>query len=289
MDAAFTRRAFVSAFIALPLARAARAVASADASAQFADLETKNGGRLGVAALDTASGSRIAYRGDERFAMASTFKYIAAALVLARVERGEEQLEREVAIKKSDILVWSPVTEKRVGASITVGELARAAVAYSDNAAGNILLASFGGPQGFTEFVRSTGDTVTRLDGGEPVLNEAKPGDPRNTTTPVAMLDTMNRLVLGDVLKPQSRQLLQEWLLANTTGDARIRAGVAAGWRVGDKTGTGKNGVTNDVAVIWPTGRAPIVMTVYYAESKIPQDARNMVVADATKIALSAL
>jgi beta-lactamase class A len=288
MMSSLTRRAFAGALISVPAFRIASG-APANAEQALAELEKKNGGRLGLAALDTGSGSRIAYRGDERFPMASTFKYIAAALVLARADRGEEQLDRKIAVRRSDILVWSPVTEKRVGTSITMSELARAAVAYSDNAAGNLLLASFGGVEGFASFVRSLGDEITRLDGGEPVVNKATPGDPRNTTTPAAMLETMNRIVLGDVLKPESRKLLQDWLLANTTGDARIRAGVPSGWRVGDKTGTGKNGVTNDVAVIWPPDRAPVVLTVYYAESKISQPARNTVVADATRIALAAL
>ncbi len=285
-----TRRAVLGAFASIALVPASRATASpADARQALAELESQNGGRLGVAALDTQSEMRIGHRADERFALCSTFKCLAAAQVLARVDRGLERLDRPVKVARSDLVAYSPIVETRVGSTITVAELCHAAITLSDNAAGNLLLASFGGPAGLTDFLRSIGDGVSRLDRIEPDLNEALTGDPRDTTTPDAMLDTMNRLVLGDVLTSQSRQRLEDWLAANTTGGKRIRAGVPADWRVGDKTGTGMNGAANDVAVLWRPSRKPILLMIYYAEADIAPEKRDRVIAETARIVSAAL
>lgn len=249
-------------------------------------LERRHGGRLGVSILDTASGERTGCRADERFPMCSTFKFLAAAQVLARVDSGEEKLERRIVFAKKDLVAYSPATEKHVGApGMSLAELCRAAITLSDNTAGNLLLDSFGGPAGLTAFARTLGDTVTRLDRRETELNEAIPGDPRDTTTPAAMLDDMRRLLLGAVLSPASRKQLAGWLRATTTGDSRLRAGLPKDWRVGDKTGTSDNGVSNDIAIAWPPGRAPLLVTVYYAESTVPQETRNTVLAEVGRIA----
>lgn len=253
---------------------------------RFVELERRHGGRLGVSVMDMETGHRAGHRTDERFPMCSTFKFLAAAQVLARVDRSEEQLDRRVMYAKEDLVEYSPVTERYAGAEgMTMAELCQAAVTVSDNTAGNLLLASFGGPPGLTEFVRSLGDEMTRLDRIETELNEAIPGDPRDTTTPAAMLDDMRALLLGDALTPASRKQLADWLIAATTGAQRIRAGLPVGWGVGDKTGTSNNGVTNDIAIAWPPGRAPLLITAYFAESSLPQDQRNAVVAEVGRIA----
>jgi beta-lactamase class A len=245
----------------------------------LARIEAQSGGRLGVAALDTADGSRAGHRMDERFAMCSTFKLLAAAAVLARVDAGKERLDRRVAYAKSDLVTYSPVTEKHVGAGMTLAELCEAAITLSDNTAGNLLLASLGGPQGFTDFARTLGDTMTRLDRIETALNEAMPGDPRDTTTPAAMLANIRALVLGDALTEPSRGQLKTWMLANKTGGGRLRAGLPGDWAVGDKTGSGDFGTTNDVGVIWPPARAPIVVTIYFTETKAALEQRIAVLA----------
>lgn len=251
-------------------------------------LERRYGGRLGVAILDSAGDNLVAHRGDERFAMTSTFKFVAAAFVLARVDRGEESLARRIVYAREDLVTYSPVTEKHAGdGGLTVGEVCDAAVTLSDNTAGNLLLDSFGGPAGLTAYARSLGDDVTRLDRRETALNEAAPGDPRDTTTPAAMLGVLRQTVLGTALSAPSRAQLAAWLVANKTGDERLRAGVPRGWRVGDRTGSGGNNATNDIAVIWPPGRAPIVVAAYYAEARASAAERNAVLAEVGRLAAS--
>jgi beta-lactamase class A len=289
MPIVLTRRAALRIMIATPALlswhTSTRATTPGAAASQLAELEAKRGGRLGVAALDTATGARIEHRVDERFAMCSTFKFLAAAHVLARVDRRQERLDRRVIFAESDLVTYSPVTKDRLGTpGMTLAEICDAAMTLSDNTAGNLLLTSFGGPAGLTAFARSLGDTVTRLDRIEPDLNEATPGDPRDTTTSAAMLENLRRLVVGDALSAASRQQLTDWLVANKTGDARLRAGFPKRWRTGDKTGTGNHGVTNDIAVVWPPDRAPIVVSAYFAESPATADERNAVLADVARI-----
>ncbi len=255
----------------------------------FADLERTWGGRLGVAVLDTAGTALATHRSDERFPLCSTYKYLAATFVLARVDRGEENLARRVVYARDDLVPYSPVTGPHAGeGGLSVGEICEAAMALSDNTAGNLLLDSFGGPAGLTAFLRSLGDGVTRLDRRETALNEAKPGDPRDTTTPAAMLGVLRDTVLGTALSAASREQLAAWLVAGRTGGARLRAGVPKGWRVGDKTGSGANNATNDVAVIWPPGRAPLVVTAFYVEARASDDERNAVLAEVGRLAASA-
>jgi beta-lactamase class A len=254
----------------------------------IATLERRHGGRLGVAVYDTATTKLVAHRGDERFALCSTYKFLAAAFVVARVDRKEESLTRRIVYTKDFLVTYSPITEKHVGdPGLTLGEICEAAVTLSDNTAGNLLLDSFGGPPELTAYMRSLGDSVTRLDRREPELNEARRGDPRDTTTPVAMLETIRKAILGTVLSTSSREQLITWLVANKTGDKRLRAGVPKGWRVGDKTGSGENNVTNDIAVIWPPGRAPIIVAAYYAEAHASDDERNAILAEVGRLAIA--
>ena len=260
-------------------------IAGAGADALI-DLERKSGGRLGVAILDTGSGKALAHRAGERFPMCSTFKFLAAAAVLARVDRKQETLERRIPFTKADLLEYAPVTTPRVGeGTMPLGDLCEAAVTMSDNTAANLLLATFGGPKGLTAYARSIGDRVTRLDRNEPALNEATPGDPRDTTSPTAMLTTMKTLLLGSALTPASREKLTAWLVANKTGNARLRAGIPAGWRVGDKTGTGNHGATNDIGILFPPNRKPILVAAYLTESNTATAVREGVLADVGRIA----
>jgi len=256
---------------------------------RLAAIEKASGGRLGVSILDTDSGAKYGYRAGERFPMCSTFKLLAAALVLHRVDAGQEQLERRIPIAASDILPHSPTTQQHIGPQgLPMAALCEASVIVSDNAAANLMLASFGGPAGLTAYLRSLDDKVTRLDRTEPLLNESTPGDPRDTTTPDAMLATVHKLTLGSALSDASRQQLVQWLQANTTGDRRLRALLPPGWRVGDKTGTGANGSTNDVGLLWPPGgRAPLIVSAYLTGTKQPAAQRDAALAEVGKLAAS--
>jgi beta-lactamase class A len=240
-----------------------------------AKIEGESGGRLGVAVLDTASGALVGNRIDERFPMCSTFKALAAAAILTRVDAGKEQLARRIKVEQKDILAYAPVTKQHVGQDMSVAELCDAMVTLSDNSAANILLASMGGPSSVTDIARSLSDDITRLDRIEPGLNEATPGDPRDTTTPAAMARNLKLLATGNALSAASRDQLIVWLVGCKTGDAKLRAGLPRSWRVGDKTGSGDHGSSNDAAVIWPDGKPPIIVTSYLTQTAAPDDKRN--------------
>ncbi len=256
---------------------------------QLGQIERSSGGRLGVAILDTATLRRAEHRATELFPMCSTFKLLASAAVLKRVENGEDRLDRRITFQSSDVVVNSPVTKDHVGgAGMTLAELCAAALNYSDNTAGNLLLSSLGGPQALTAYARSIGDQVTRLDRIEPDLNEAVPGDPRDTTTPAAMLQNLHTLAFGSALSAASKDQLNKWLLGNRTGDTRLRAGLPPGWRCGDKTGSGERGATNDIGVVWPPQGSPVLVTVYLTETTAPGEARNATLADVGRLLASA-
>src|SRR5215472_15243655 len=231
---------------------------------RIVSVEQRTGARIAVAALETGSGKRLDYRSEERFPMCSTFKFLAAAAVLKRVDGRQEKLDRFVSYGAKDILEYAPVAKVHLkDGGMTLGALCAAAIEQSDNTAGNLLLDAIGGPVGLTIFASSIGDEMTRLDRKEPELNSAIPGDERDTTTPVAMCANMQRLLLGNVLSESSRRQLEDWLQQNETGSLMIRAGVPKTWLVGDKTGRCGNGATNDVAILRPPGRAPIVVAIY--------------------------
>jgi len=227
-------------------------------------IERDSGGRLGVAVLDTQSGLSYAYRSTERFPLCSTFKFLLAAHVLSRVDQGQEQLTRRIAVQPTDLVPYAPVSGPRVGGlPMTVAELCEAALTLSDNTAANMLLASLGGPSALTAYARTLGDEFTQLDRNEPNLNLAEPGDVRDTTTPLAMLQTMQSIVLGNALSPASRNQITQWLLDCKTGDRKLRALLPPGWRVADKTGSGGHGSNNDIGVLWPPGRKAVLVTSY--------------------------
>jgi len=256
-----------------------------DAAEAMADLERSLGARLGVAMRDTANGARFRYRADERFPITSTFKFLAAAAVLARIDAGAENPDRRVRFTKSELVTYSPATEKYAGGEgMTITEICEAAITLSDNTAGNLLLASIGGPEGLTRYARSVGDEITRLDRVETDLNEARPGDARDTTSPAAMLGNLEKLLLGDALSAASRSQLANWMIANKTGDTRLRAGVPNGWRVGDKTGAGGHGTNNDIAILWPPTGKPVLIAAYLTECARSVEERNAAIAEVARI-----
>ncbi len=274
-----TRRQLVALAAAAALAGPA---AAARAERKLKAIHKRIGGRLGVHVLDSQSGKRIAYDDHSRYAMASTFKMLLAAAILWQVDRGAFPLTYALPIARKDLLPTSPMVEAALAAGeegMTVKDLCAAIVTRSDNAAANILLNSMGGPDTLTQFMRSIGDEVTRLDRLELDLNSNVPGDARDTTTPRAMVDSMLRIFTQDVISLPSRAILIDWMNAANTGRDRLRAGLPRGWQVGDKTGTGPNGAVNDVAIAYPLERRPILIAVYMSESKLPL--RDLVAAHA--------
>jgi len=288
------RRALLLAAAALPFAPATTAWATEASNAPqnaalLATLEKNSGGRLGVTALDTANGTLIRYRADERFPFCSTSKVMVAAAILQRSTRQTGLMRKRIHYAKSDLVHYSPISEKHVADGMTVAELCAAAIQYSDNSSANLLMKILVGPPAVTAFARSIGDKEFRLDRWETELNSAIPGDRRDTTTPAAMANSLRSLMLGDILAIPQRKQLQDWLRGNTTGANRIRAGVPADWQVGDKTGTGDYGTANDIAVLWPPARKPIVLTIYHTQLQTDAKPRDDVIAAATRIVVAAL
>jgi beta-lactamase class A len=275
------RRAFLLALAATAASGTTLGATPADdrlkrAAERLAEIEARESCRLGVAVLDTGDGARLLHRGDERFPMCSTFKALAAAAVLKKVDEGRETLDRRIAFSAADLLEYAPVTKAHVAdGGMALGDLCAAAIDWSDNTAGNLILNAIGGPAGWTVFIRSLGDETSRLDRNEPTLNTAVPGDPRDTTTPLAIALDLQKVLFGDVLTAPSRQQLQRWLKDDKVGDKRLRAGLPASWVVGDKTGSGDRGTANTIAFIEAPGRAPLIAAVFLTESDKSMDARN--------------
>jgi len=268
------RRSILIAGASLAAAAPFGANAASESAAGFAAIEARVGGRIGVAALDTGSGRRLRHRADERFAMCSTFKLMLVAMVLERVDKGELLLSQRIAYGPADLLSYAPVTKAHVAeGGMSLGDLCAAAIELSDNTAANLLLKLIGGPAGYTARLRRLGDETTRLDRTEPTLNTNLPGDPRDTSTPDAMIDTLRKALLGHMLSAAGMICLIGWMKAATTGLGRLRAGLPSGWTAGDKTGTGDNGAINDLAIAWPPHRAPILIVAYMGGSTQSTDA----------------
>ncbi|GAA2990668.1 class A beta-lactamase [Streptomyces lactacystinicus] len=267
----------------------AAGAASADAAdAAFAALQQQFGARLGVFAVDTGSGREVTHRADERFAFASTIKSLAAGALLRKAS--DADLDKVVPYRQEDVLAWAPITSQHVATGMKLRDLASASIQYSDNTAANLVIAELGGPAAVQRSLRDLGDSTTSVDRTEPTLNEATPGDTRDTSTPHALAADLRRYVLGDVLTEGRRGLLTDWLVGNTTGGPYVRAGVPADWRIGDKTGNAGYGTRNDVAVAWPSGgRSPIVIVVLSDRGKAGATSDDALIAQATKTVVSTL
>ena len=272
----------------LSLGSAGAAASEAALTQKLAELEQASGGRLGLVWINGEE-QRYGYRENERFPMTSTFKTLAVAAILDKSISQPDLLDKKVMIHNADRVPWTPVTGNYIGKAMTITALCAAAIEYSDNLAANYLLHELGGPQGVTAFARRLGDNVTRLDRVEPALNSARPGDKRDTSTPAAMATNLYKLTLGTALPEKQRQLLISWLKQNTTGNESIRAGVPEGWIVGDKTGAGEYGSTNDLAVIWPPQGKPKILAIYFTQTQPKAPNNKAVLAAATRAAIAEL
>ncbi|QKS88435.1 class A beta-lactamase [Curtobacterium flaccumfaciens] len=253
----------------------------------FAALERRYDARLGVVAVDTGDDRTIAHRAGERFAFASTNKVFIAAAVLDA--SSDADLATVVHYDRGDLLEYAPVTSEHVDTGMTVRELIDAALRSSDNTAANLLVERLGGPDAVERWLRGIGDRTTHVDRVEPDLNEATPGDRRDTTTPERFAADLRTVLLGDALDAADRRVLREAMLGNTTGDATIRAGVDPSWQVADKTGTASYGVRNDIAIVTPPGRAPIVLVVMTSRADPGAEPSDALVAAATRAAVAGL
>lgn len=253
----------------------------------FAELERSHQATLGVVAIDTGSGRTVSYHADDRFPFASTNKTFIAAAVLQR--SSDADLDRIIRYSEADLLDYAPITSRFVDSGMTVRELIDAMLRFSDNTAANLLVADLGGTQVVQSWLRGIGDDTTRVDRTEPSLNEALPGDARDTTTPAQFAADLQEVVLGDVLDVKDRTLLRNTMLDCTTGDATIRAGVDPAWPVADKTGTGSYGVRADIAVVYPTGRDPLIVVTMSRKAVADATADSALLAEAAEEAVDAL
>ncbi|WP_394804878.1 class A beta-lactamase [Dickeya solani] len=237
--------------------------------------------RVGYTELDLASGKiRESYRPKERFPMMSTYKVLLCGAVLSRVDTGREQLDRRIKYRQRDLVEYSPVTEQHLADGMTVAELCSAAITMSDNTAGNLLLSTIGGPQELTTFLRKTGDQVTRLDRWEPELNEALPGDERDTTTPETMAQTLRKLLTDKILTATSQQQLMSWMEADKVAGPLLRSVLPAGWFIADKTGAGERGSRGIIAALGPDGKPSRIVVIYLTENEATIGERNKQIAE---------
>ncbi|WP_264449012.1 class A beta-lactamase [Bacillus cereus] len=253
----------------------------------FVKLEKEYDAKLGIYALDTDTNQTVTYRSDERFAYASTHKALAVGALLQK--KSIEDLDQRIKYTSKDLVNYNPITEKYVDTGMTLKELADASIRYSDNTAQNLILKQLGGPSEFKKSLREIGDTVTNPERFEPELNEVPPGDTRDTSTPKALATSLQAYALGDILSIEKRNFLIDLMKRNTTGDNLIRAGVPGEWEVADKTGSGSYGTRNDIAIIWPPNKNPIILAILSNHSKEDANYDDKLIADATKIVLDAL
>jgi beta-lactamase class A len=252
----------------------------------FVKLEDKFDARLGVFALDTSTNQTVTYRADERFTYASTSKALAVGALLQ--QKTIEDLNQRITYTQDDLVNYNPITEKHVDTGMTLKELCDAALRYSDNTAMNLILKQIGGPNGLEKALRDVGDNVTMPEQFEPELNEVKPGETHDTSTPRALATSLQSFTLGDVLPIEKRELLIDWMKRNTTGDSLIRAGVPKGWVVADKTGSGSYGTRNDIAIIWPPKGEPIMLAILSSRDKKDANYNDKLIAEATKEVINA-
>ncbi|EJV59206.1 class A beta-lactamase BlaIII [Bacillus cereus] len=253
----------------------------------FAKLEKEYDAKLGIYALDTGTNQTVAYHSDDRFAFASTSKSLAVGALLRK--NSLEALDQRITYTHEDFSNYNPITEKHVDTGMTLKELADASVRYSDSTSHNLILKQLGGPSEFEKILREMGDTVTTSERFEPELNEVHPGETHDTSTPEAIAKTLQSFTLGTALPIEKRELLVDWMKRNTTGDKLIRAGVPKGWEVADKTGAGSYGTRNDIAIIWPPNKKPIVLAILSNHDKEDAKYDDKLIADATKVVLNTL
>ncbi len=243
-------------------------------AASVSQIEEGLKGRVGIALVDTGTGKVWFHRANEKFLMNSTVKTPVCGAVLARSDAGELSLSEQLPVRESDLLSYAPVTKEHAGGTMTIADLCLAALDWSDNTAANLLISRLGGPDEVTNFFRSIGDTVSRLDRYEPELNAFAPDSPLDTTTPAAMAETLRALLVGNALSVSSRNLLAEWMSHGNVTSTLLRNKAPATWAFSDKSGAGSH-TRNIIALVTPEGRAPWVAAIYISDTDADFAARN--------------
>ncbi|MCZ4388818.1 CARB family carbenicillin-hydrolyzing class A beta-lactamase [Vibrio alginolyticus] len=249
-------------------------------------LEQQTSSRIGVSVWDTQADERWDYRGDERFPLMSTFKTLACAKMLSDMDSGKLSKNATAKVDERSIVVWSPVMDKLAGQNTRIEHACEAAMLMSDNTAANLVLNEIGGPKAVTMFLRTIGDKATRLDRIEPRLNEATPGDSRDTTTPNTILNTLRTLVEGETLSYESRVQLKIWMQDNKVSDSLMRSVLPTGWSIADRSGAGGHGSRGINAIIWKENHRPVYISIYVTETELSLQARDQLVAQISQLIL---
>ena len=230
-------------------------------------IESQLGARIGVSIYDVTDNKLWHHNGDTRFPLMSTFKTLACAKLLFDVEKGLQSFDTSSIVTQSSLVKWSPVTEKYIGKKFTLKQACSAAMIMSDNTATNIVLTGIKGPKALTQFMRSIGDEVTRLDRIEPYLGEALDGDKRDTTSPNAMVKSLNTLLFGNTLSQVSKAQLKQWMIDNTGTGSLFRSVLPENWSIADRSGAGGYGSRGITAVVWSNKRSPLIISVYLTQT----------------------
>jgi beta-lactamase class A len=313
-------RLIVLAALALACAAPASAATTAPVQAEIARISNQVDGVVGVAAwrLD-GRGPRILVNAEQQFPMASTFKVPIAGTVLSQVDNGRLKLDQLVPVDPNMMVESEGLAEtfSHPGVSVSVENLLELMLTVSDNTATDTLEKLVGGPAVVTQWVRSQGIAGLRVDRdtagmirdfyglpngpsfpdsltaglkANPNLEEKgdKPdpkfdADPRDTATPAAMAQLLERIYTGKALSPASTKLLGEIQQRNTTGKARIRARLPAGTVVAEKTGTIGGSVNNVGVISLPGDGGKLIVAVFIKQSNKPIEDRERVIADISR------
>ncbi len=249
-------------------------------------LEQEIEGRIGISIWNTHSGKHWSYRGDERFPLVGTFKTLACATMLYKMDTGILQRDISASVEERNIVGWSPVTEQLSGQDVRLEHACEAAMLMNDNTAANLVLRQIGGPKSVTLFLRTLGDNKTRLDSLEPKVHDAQPGENIDTTTPNAIVDTLGALIDGDTLSYESRVQLKIWMQDNEVSDSILRSVLPSEWSVADRSGTGENGTLGYNAVVWKENHKPIYLSIYITDTDLSLQATEQLAAHICQLIL---
>jgi beta-lactamase class A len=266
--------------------------------ARIRELGNAFNGDVGIAVRDVQTGWTTAFDGNTFFPQQSVSKFWVAITALDRADRGELNMEQNVTLTRADLTLFHQPIAAQVGANgytTTLSSLMFRAMTQSDNTCNDYVLRRAGGPEAVRAMLERKGLVGIRFGPGERLLQTRLAGldgwrpeyqgagfyaararlpiavrsaaferyiaDPIDGATPIGVVDALARLQQGDLLSPRSTQRLLSIMSQTRTGAQRLKGGLAPGWRLAHKTGTGQVlGATqtgyNDIGVVTsPDGR----------------------------------